>query len=66
MTAPSFFSYSRVFDTEETVYYRGADGQLAGGGAGSVMGSVGVLNVVQHVPVGQELDVHAGGSNAQP
>ena len=26
MTAPSFFSYSRVFDTEETVYYRRADG----------------------------------------
>ena len=61
VTAPAFFSYSRVFDAMESIYYRGADGQVSGNSSNSVMGSVGVVNVVDHVPVGQGEDAHTGG-----
>ena len=58
--APHFFSYSRVFNAQGTVFYRGADGQLTIGDSSSVVGTVGVVNVVQHVPVGQKVDAHKG------
>lgn len=63
-TGPPFFSYSRVFDEIETIYYRGADGQVtdstSSSPSNSVMGTVGVLNVVEEVPVGMDQETQMG------